>query len=163
MTRIPATKGKNLVELLDMLEPVPAPDRISMWPATQAWIWLGLIVAAAVIWGAWRLYLRWKSNAYRRAALAELAQAGDDPAMIAAILRRVALVAYPRKQVAGLVGQEWLRFLDRTSATGTAARGFSSDVGALLIKAPYRKEPANPDLSRLARDWVKSHQTEAPV
>ncbi|UWQ89637.1 DUF4381 domain-containing protein [Rhodobacteraceae bacterium M382] len=158
MTQIPDTDGKNLVELLDMLEPIPVPDPISMWPATQAWTWLGAVVLGMALWGAWRVFQRWQANAYRRAALAELVQVGDDPAAIAAVLRRVALVAFPRKQVAALVGAEWLAFLDQTCD----GAGFASATGAALVRAPYTDEQSDPNLKSLARHWIRFHRTGGP-
>ena len=109
MADTPETDGKNLVELLDMLEPIPEPAPISMVPATAGWIWLGLAVAAALAYAGYRAHRHWKANAYRRAALAELAHAGDKPEAIAAILRRAVLVAYPRSEVAALTGPDWIR------------------------------------------------------
>ncbi len=159
MADLPVTDGKDLVTLLDMLKPIPEPAPISMWPATQAWIWLGLALLVLLGWAGWRIHRHWTANAYRRAALVELKAAGDDPVAIAAILRRAALVAYPRRQVAGLVGAEWLSFLDRTGGKGA----FSSDLGAVLISAPYRPQPASPALAAVARDWLKSHKVNAPT
>lgn len=156
MSDLPDTDGKNLVELLDMLKPIPEPAPISMWPATEGWIWLALLLLALAATVGWWTHRRWAANAYRRAALAELAAAQDDPAAIAGILRRAALVAYPRRQVAALLGPDWLGFLDDTCRDS----GFSSAAGAALVRAPYREEPTNPDLTRLARGWLKTHRSE---
>ncbi len=157
MADLPETDGRNLVELLDMLRPIPEPEPISMLPATQGWVWLGLVVlltlAALGRWG-WR---RWRANAYRRAALAELEAAGDDPAATAGILRRAALVAFPRRKVAGLLGPDWLEFLDRTCP----GAGFSGAAGEALLRAPYREQAPNPELTRSARHWLKSHRPGA--
>ena len=161
MEEIPDTEGKNLIELLDMLKPVPEPDPISMFPATQGWVWLGLALClAALLVGRWS-WRRWRANAYRRAALAELKTAGDDPATVAAILRRAALVAYPRGQVASLTGAAWLAFLEKT-CDGAAFVGEVGEVGAALVQAPYRGGgAANPELTRQAQHWLKGHRAEA--
>ncbi|MBU2941329.1 DUF4381 domain-containing protein [Shimia thalassica] len=151
-------EGKNLVELLDMLEPVPEPAAISMWPQTQGWLFLLLVVGLLALWG----WLKWRdhhrANAYRRAALVALNDAGDDPVRIAEILRRTAVIGFSREAVAGLAGQDWLRFLDRNSAQG----GFDSDLGRKMIAAPYKSGATDevPGLQALAKVWVKSHHTE---
>ena len=49
---------------------------------------------------------RHRRNAYRREALRELEEA--DAADISAILKRTALVAFPREQVASLSGAAWM-------------------------------------------------------
>jgi len=148
-------EGKNLVDLLEMLEPVPEPRAMSLWPATEAWIWLGLVVLALIAWGLlqWRRHHR--ANAYRRAALAELAQAGDDPTSIASILRRTALSAYPRVDVAGLTGDAWLAFLDAQSGT----QAFVGPQGHGMLAAPYTDSRAPiRGLGDMARDWVRRHK-----
>ena len=146
----------NLVELYDLLIAPEAPAAVSMWPQTVGWVWaLGVLVILVGIavwkWVAWR-----RATAYRRAALAALAAAGDDPAAIADILRRTALVGFPRAQVAGLHGAGWLGFLDKTGSN----TGFSgSDAGQALIMAPYTPQSPDARLPALAAEWIKSHRT----
>ena len=86
-------KGLGLVELIELLEEVPEPPPVSMMPQTLGWIVVGLVLAALLF-----LLIRWavrrhREEAYRRAALRELDEAGDDPAAISAVLRRTALAA----------------------------------------------------------------------
>ncbi|MDJ0994940.1 MAG: DUF4381 domain-containing protein [Dinoroseobacter sp.] len=147
-------EGLGLVELLDLLEPVPEPEPISMLPQTVGWVWLGLLVAALTIWLARLVIYHRRANAYRRAALAALQDAGDDPAKIAVVLRRAAITAYSRDQVASLSGADWLAFLD-SSFSGT---GFRNGPGTVLASAPYTAavRPA-PGLNALARNWVQKH------
>jgi hypothetical protein len=150
--------GKNLVELLDMLEPVPEPAEISMWPQTEGWIWLGAAILVLLVlivrrWVSWR-----RANAYRRAALSELKRADDDPVVVANILRRTALADYPREQVAGLTGDNWLRFLDG-KASGSR---FLSEKGKAMAAAPYRGDVAPVHgLSAMAETWVRKHKADA--
>lgn len=147
-------QGKSLVELLDMLEPVPEPERVSMMPQTAGWLVLAL-VGLVLGWLALRVFLKHHhANAYRRAALAELDHSGDDPALIAPILRRTALAAYPRAEVAGLHGADWAAFLDRT-AKGSS---FSSETGLRLVSAPYTQTSPSSVYSKMARDWILGHE-----
>ena len=105
-------QGLGLVELINLLEEVPEPPPIAMTPQTPGWIVLGVVVAVLLF-----LLLRWavqrhRAEAYRRAALRELEQAGDDPAAISTVLRRTALAAFPagagrsthRSRLAGFSG-----------------------------------------------------------
>jgi Domain of unknown function (DUF4381) len=92
--------------------------------------------------GLW--WVRWRRQAYRRAGLRELrviaARLDAAPeraaALVAlvALLKRVALVAYAREQVAALSGDAWLTFLDRTGGTARFARG----PGAVLAAVSSR-------------------------
>ena len=146
--------GKDLIELLDLLEPVPVPVPISLWPQTPGWIVLGVVVLALLAVGVRHLRARHRADAYRRAALAELAQTGDDAALIAALLRRTALAGFPREQVAGLTGKNWMNFLDQSYG----GKGFSGSEGKTLLAAPYRHNTHGPALSELARTWIATHK-----
>ncbi|MEM7429506.1 MAG: DUF4381 domain-containing protein [Pseudomonadota bacterium] len=149
--------GLNLVELIDRLEMVLTPEPVSLWPQTWGWVWLGLAVAALLAYGLHR-FIHWRrANAYRRAALEELARVHDDPAAIAAILRRAALAAYPRTNVASLYGDDWLAFLDRT----LGGSSFSNGPGRVLATAPYTPAPPSDGLASLAADWVQRHKGNA--
>ncbi|MEM7462507.1 MAG: DUF4381 domain-containing protein [Pseudomonadota bacterium] len=150
----PEFEGLNLVELLDLLEPVPQPDPISMTPQTAGWIWLGLIVVVLLFLAIRKAVNFRRANAYRRAAVSELAGVGDDAAEIAAILRRTALVAFPREAVAGLHGEDWLAFLN----SSYPGKGFAGDAGTALILAPYREDREVPNLNETARDWIRRHK-----
>ncbi|WP_109311853.1 DUF4381 domain-containing protein [Ruegeria sp. AU67] len=149
-------EGKSLVDLLDMLEPAPVPEPISMIPQTWGWSVLALILAGLIILGVYAFLRHRQFNAYRREALIELAASDHDAAKIAEILRRTALVAYPRRKVAALHGEEWTNFLNQTSDNVT----FTDCAGRQLVEAPYRDVKADPDLEILAQNWIKSHKRE---
>ena len=146
----------SLVDLLDLLEPIPEPIPVSLWPQTAGWIWLGLAVACVAAWLGRRWILAHRANAYRRAALAAITTAGDDPTALAAVLRRAALAGYPRAEVAGLFGEDWLAFLDDAYG-GT---GFCEGPGRLLAVAPYASAGQTPDLSSLVAEWVRRHHRQ---
>jgi len=156
MEDLPETEGLNLVELLDLLKPIPEPEPISMVPQTQGWLWLTLAVAmlCAIILVAVVNHRR--ASAYRREALKELQSAQGDPARIAVILRRTALVAYPRRQVASLSGENWLEFLSDT-CPGVS---FTGEVGVALTEGPYKDLAVNTALEQQCRQWVKHHRRE---
>ena len=145
----------NLVDLLDQLiEPAPPPP-VSMAPQTAGWAVLALLVLCGLVYALWTYRDYRQRNAYRRAALVALDGAGDDASAIAAVLRRAALVAYPRSEVASLSGDDWLSFLDRSGRMS----GFREGAGRVLVTAPYAGvgKPA-PELSGLARTWITKHE-----
>ncbi|WP_170437599.1 DUF4381 domain-containing protein [Ruegeria arenilitoris] len=155
----PDTEGKSLVELLDMLKPAPEPAPISMVP--QTWGWVVLAVALLLVVGLILVAIlrHRQSNAYRRYALKELDRCQNDPAKAAEIVRRAALVAFPRSQVAGLTGDDWTNFLGQTADLP----GFSASALGNLAAAPYRKGVTDPDATELARQWIKSHRSKGAV
>lgn len=153
------TAGKSLVDLLNMLEPAPEPAPVSMMPQTWGWAAIAVILVALVVCAAAMTLRHRHANAYRRLALAELANPGISSSKAAEILRRTALAAYPREQVAGLYGEDWINFISQSSDS----IHFSSELSRVLSEAPYRETPANQDLTHLARHWVKSHKPDRRV
>lgn len=154
----PELDPQNLVALYDALAPIAAPPAISRAPQTAGW-WVvaaAILLTIAVTGFAWRRHDR--ANAYRRAGLDALDEAGQDPAAIAMVLRRTALAGFPRGSVASLHGPEWLGFLDAT-APGAAFTG--STEGAQLASAPYRQKQASAGLQAKARLWIKTHKVRA--
>lgn len=145
---------QNLVDLIDALVVPAAPAPISMMPETWGWAVLAAVVALAAGWAAWRWIAQRRADAYRRAALGQLERA-ETGAEIATILRRAALAAYPRADVAGRTGADWAGFLDRT-----AHGGFDAEAARELGSAPYRADtaPASPSLRVAAERWLRTHR-----
>jgi hypothetical protein len=145
------TRPANLPDLLALLnEPAPPPP-VSMAPETAGWWIVGAIALSALGFGLWRAWSGWRRNAYRRDALAALGAAGADTAAIATILRRAALAAFPRREVAGLSGADWIAFLH---ATGP----FPEGAAAQLLRAPYAPGVQAPDLREAAEAWIRGHR-----
>lgn len=154
----PELDTQNLVALYDALAPITEPPAISLAPQTAGWWVVGaaLLLMNALAMFVWRRHYR--ASAYRRAGLDALAEAGQDPAAIAMVLRRTALAGFPRERVASLHGSEWLDFLD---ATGPGAAFTGSTEGAQLASAPYRQAQASSGLQAKARLWIKTHKVRA--
>jgi hypothetical protein len=145
----------TLIDLLNRLVLPAEPEPVSMTPQTWGWAVLGAILLALLAWGIWRWRNHRRANAYRRAALRLLADSDDMPDRIAEILRRTALAAYPRADVASLNGGAWLRFLDSHAKGADFAKG-----GQALATGPYKPMPPDPALTQRARDWVRHHRSE---
>ncbi|ABG30232.1 DUF4381 domain-containing protein [Roseobacter denitrificans] len=156
--KTPSTNAPtSLVDLINKLvEPVePAP--ISMVPQTGGWVVLAIVLIVLALYGVLRIRAHLRRNAYRKAALSALEQAGDDAAAIATILRSTALAAFPRAQVASLSGPEWLAFLDRCAGMDD----FTNGAGQVLATAPYAScARADPALREAAKNWVRRHQRQ---
>ncbi len=135
----------RLADLHDIVLP-PAPP---LWPpAPGVWVLLGLTLVLG--FSAWRHYRsRRRRNAYRRAGLAALegARTARD---VSVVLKRVALAAWPREQVASLYGRDWIGFLNaHCRGCGFAEQDW---------QAP--EEPADPALRDKAARWIAHHFTE---
>ncbi len=91
------------------------PDAIPLVPQTPGWIAVGVLLVLALFWLGWLVYRRRQKNAYRRQAtkhLAAIASSTASPAELPFILRRAALRAFPRKDVASLHGDAWRIWLN---------------------------------------------------
>lgn len=143
----------DLSNLHDIVLPMP----ISYWPPAPGWWMLALALLAVVLILIARFVAHYRRNAYRRAALRELDAIGPavdstSAVRISAVLKRTALVAFPREEVAGLTGPAWLAFLDRTGRTEAFSSG---DLAALAYGGSSREGSA---ISRAAKHWVRRHR-----
>ncbi len=146
----------SLLGLLNKLVEPGDPPPVSMMPQTWGWGFLAMVAGILAVLSIVYFYRRWCANAYRRSALGALEQAHGAPEEIAAILRRTALAAFPRKDVAGLTGADWLRFLSSTCKKSP----FDGAVGDALLLAPYRDIPPSAELEDAAARWIRSHRRE---
>lgn len=165
----PAAPGS--LDLLSALRDIHEPPAPGFWPPAPGWWLLAALLLAALV--AVVLYLRRRHRRARpvRAGLAELdrwiadARSGGEPAAhaerLAALLRRVALIRYPRPAVAALTGEAWLQFLDRTSNSNAFT------VGPGRVLGDERYAPAmtlDVDvLGAIARRWLQEHLDGATV
>jgi hypothetical protein len=145
------------------LRDIHLPAAPPFWPPAPGW-WL--VAAAALLVLAWlgRVALRrHRLRRQRQQALAALAQFERDLAserspgalaQISIMLRRLALLRFPRRDVAALTGNNWLRFLDESGGGGR----FLDGPGRVLATGPYQAVlPADTDvreLVALVRSWI---------
>lgn len=154
----------SLQNLNDLAMPAPVP----LWPPAPGWY---LVLALSVLLAAWllrRAWLRQRRNRYRKQALAALSRlappaAGSDAHRLAELLKRAALTAWPRSEIAALSGAAWHRFLDRTAASDRFSRG----AGATLDRLAYGdgegavSETDWLELKSAAEHWLKRHRAPA--
>jgi hypothetical protein len=158
----------SLVNLHDIIS---APQA-AWWPPAPGWFMLAAAFLTGVIAGLWRWLMWWRSNAYRRVALAQLAHlevqlqdAGQREAslrILPELVKRTALAVWPRQTVASLSDEAWLVWLDET----WQEQLFSAGPGRLLPLLAYA------DASRLSaltaeeigalvsliRNWIRLHR-----
>ncbi|MEZ8819760.1 DUF4381 domain-containing protein [Vibrio sp. 10N.222.54.A1] len=98
------------------LSPVIAPDAPTWWPLAWGW-WAVVITAIALIALVFFILKRRKNNQQaKQEALSYFSnsqsQDGLSPSKAQRILRQAALSYFPREKIAGLSGDDWLKFLD---------------------------------------------------
>ena len=161
-------------EPLAQLRDLHLPHAVADWPPALGWWLLAGLVLFGLVWFMRALYRRYQSNAYRRfaqreltAIVAEHATTQDARRALSALqflMKRVAMTAFNRAEVAALTGVAWTQFLDATSATSQ----FSLGPGELLIDGPYEatQDHSSQELTALfslCAEWLKNHSRASVV
>ncbi len=161
----------SVSEALAGLHDVVAPAPVSWAPQTLGWAVLAAALVALLAWWGWRAWKRAQANRYRKVALAEIDRVERalrlDPSSrrvalgtVNEILKRTALTAWPRAEVASLAGEDWLEFLD---ATGES-RDFHAGPGRALADRVYApgglpaSEGERQAFLAAVRRWVRHHR-----
>jgi len=159
---------------LDRLHDIVVPPPVPWWPPAPGWYLLAALAMVFVVALIVRHVMIWRANAYRRAALAELnllargnaaaIQAQSRLQEAAAILKRTALAAAPREEVAMLSGEVWIDWLNERGS-GVL---FQGDVAQLLEHTIYKtgnsdvSEDALRDVMETIRAWIVRHRVDQP-
>lgn len=145
---------------LNRLHDIVVPESTSIFPLAAAW-WIILagfgIVLLAV---AWKYFLFWRKNAYRRAALREYSdlQAREDSAVrdYAILLKRTSMAAFGRRISAGIFGEEWIRFLEEHVSFDVP------DIARhVLVDELYEEKQVSVDkeaFTEFVGRWIKEHK-----
>ena len=141
---------------LEGLNDVVVPEPVSLMPQSIGWVVLGVAVLAVLGVVALLVWRRHRRNAYRRAALAQV-QATPLVAL-PALVKRVALAAAPRAEVAALTGEAWLAFLDRTYGGNGFTNGPGRALASLSFDPAAADEQSAAELRRLVALWIGRHR-----
>jgi len=152
---------------LAALNPLREPPPVGWWPPAPGWWLLLALVLLGLGALVYTLYRRRRARAYRKQAarqVAELyeswARTGDSAAFAAAVnalLKSVAVRAYPREQVAAIHGRQWAEFLNSSAPggpdfdNGFTRAVYTGDAGELDIEA----------LHAAALHWIRHHRVPA--
>jgi hypothetical protein len=144
------------------LRELPLPEPVEWWPATPGWLVVAALVTALAAWIGWRSWLAWQRGRYRREALVRLGRIANGRAGLTelpGLLRRTALAAFPREEVAALRGPDWVVWLNSHGGR------FEASDAAWLDRLPYdpeagrRLDPAAVErLVSASRRWVRAHR-----
>jgi hypothetical protein len=142
------------------------PEPVSWWPPAPGWWVLAALLLATLLFVTWWLLRRHRRRAAARQAEQELAglrealkRRGNEPEILrelSKLLRRFALAVFPRRRVAALTGEAWLRFLDEHGGNGR----FRDGPGRQLVDAPYRQQggEAFEQIADLVEDWIRRNR-----
>jgi hypothetical protein len=153
--------GGSLQNLNDIVVPGP----VGWWPLAPGWYVLATLALIAVLFLAVRQWRRWQQNRYRRQAMMELSlirrsASGESLRQLPALLKRTALSAWSRENVASLNGRAWHRFLDDSAGMNRFCSGAGNILDQLAYAGAGATLPAEPALEQVldaAELWLKKH------
>lgn len=152
-------------DALTQLKDIHLPAQVGWWPLAPGWYAVLLLLFIAVITITYKLYKRQMNARPKKQALLLLhtyvTQYEQDhnaqlaSARISELLKRVALVYYPRAQVASIYGEAWITFLNQTS-TGIDFQ----PVRSMLLETPFQSgaQVHLKPLIRRAELWIKQRR-----
>lgn len=160
------TDPASLENLHDIVVPGPVP----WWPPAPGWYVVAFGLLLFLSWMGWKILRDRRANHYRRVALGELQRLRSLAAVAATreqalqqlpgLLKRTALAAFPRTEVAALSGDDWLRFLDRTGQTDAFTRGAGRRLSIVAYDPQRGASFSAADLEGLlevSRKWILNH------
>ena len=155
-------KAKELSQLRD----IHLPEPIGWWPPAPGWYFLAILILVALIVAIIFLTRHYLNGRARRQALRLLETYQQQylehhinhqliAARLSELLKRVALVYFPREKVASLQGESWIAFLNDTG------KGLNFNaVQRELLELPYQSEVACDfqPLFGLVRTWIRQRR-----
>ncbi|WP_051938313.1 DUF4381 domain-containing protein [Ghiorsea bivora] len=159
-----------LQQLKDIHLPAPSP----WWDWAIGW-WILLALAVAALWFVmpklWRKWQTWRKQRmlqhtihteYQRIcdAYARHQQTQQLAADINTLLRRVALTVFPKQSVAGLIGEDWLKFLDQVWQDKATSSFSEQPFADMLLHGAYQPDGVMSEqqaqaLCDLVQAWLK--------
>ena len=159
----PGSAAQQPTDPLANLRDIQLPSDISTIPAFGWWLLAAIVLLAFVAFGFF-LWRRYQQRQYRRSALqlqqdlfnTELSETQKLQALNA-LLKRVAIRAYPSFDVAGLNGKQWRDFLER-SAPGVIV---NTDVDKMLTDQLYNGQAISSaelnHFNKFVNSWINKH------
>jgi Domain of unknown function (DUF4381) len=149
------------------LRDIHLPEAISWWPPALGWWLLAILIPLLFVLIFWLFKRITRKTAIKDATklLLKIKQDthldnGEKLKALSALLRRVAISKVGRNECAGLIGEQWLEFLDR-SVKGSP---FTQGIGKLLVTATYQKHPPmDIDISQLTglcEEWLNAQKKQ---
>lgn len=169
----PPKPDPALQTALQSLHDIVLPEPVSWLPQTWGWVLVAAVIMGGAIIATLRWVRRYRADAYRREALAMLdpirelleqpAARSEGVRQLGELLKRTALAAWPRGEVASLSNEDWVRFLTDHCDTDTHA------LKSFLDDFEYRDADAlahlpswvGEDVIVATRSWIEQHDVSA--
>jgi hypothetical protein len=146
---------------LSELKDIHLPDAIGFWPLAYGWWLLLVVIVLGVGWGIILWRKKHQLGLPKRQALLLLSSINETqktwPRQLNTLLKRLAMVYFPKHQVANLHGKDWCIFL--VGQLPKKKQAIFAEQFSLLQANCYRRATGTPpDYERCAeqiRTWIK--------
>jgi len=158
------------------LADIHIPATPSAWPPAYGWWIVAALLLALITLITIKIIRYRKLKKQQKLTLQVLEtlernlQSGGSTAALAEInilLKRLALMHYPRQKIASLTGKKWLNFLDDSLDSTGKSKDFSHGAGRILADAPYLATmPDQADikgLKKVVKRWVKNISSKEAI
>ncbi len=155
----------NITEnIMANLHDIITPDPISMFPASDGYAILLMLIAATLFPLSLYAYKYHMRNLYRKDALKEIKQVRDTDSPLdkelvymLQLLKRVAIVAYTREKVANLSGKTWWQFLKEKShiSMGDDLEAYCESI---YLGDSTLTQAKNDAVINYITKWIKNHK-----
>ena len=158
------------------LRDIHLPEPISWWPIAPGW-WMLIASLFLIITIIFILRKSYLGKQLKRDITAELEnikqqfQNTQNKSQLAKslsiLLRRACISYYPKTNIAGLTGEHWLAYLDKTNVKLSKNNSFKSNAGEVLLSAPYLPDSTKldfdaPSLIDLCEVWLLAPHKKMP-
>ncbi|MBU2951865.1 DUF4381 domain-containing protein [Tamlana agarivorans] len=154
-------QDKN-IELSPIMEPAPIPFTMD----TLGWKIVFSLLFILISYIAYKLYIKYKHNAYRRDAVSQIMVLKTQDkettssliSQVMFLIKQTALQTYNRKEVAALQGENWLAFLDKK-----LHKPYYLKHQEVIASAIYKNEFNNTgsfnfnEFAETSITWIKKH------
>ncbi len=160
------------------LRDIHLPEAIFWWPLAPGW-WILLASITSVFLILYIVRKIYQNRQLNRDIASELEtikqqfEINQNKSQLAkslsTLLRRACISYYPEDNIAGLIGENWLRYLDATFTSNKTEIKFQDSIGHILLDAPYLPDDSALDyndqaLLQLCEAWLgSSHKKTARV
>ena len=150
------------------LRDIQIPDAISAWPPAIGW-WVLAVLIPRWCYLRYRLYRRLTRKTALKAAKKQFKILRDQSPLskqeklieLSSLMRRTAVSLYPRTDVAGLTGEQWINFLNQSAEDPD----FNGRIAELFTDSLYSKAENNFPLAPLfaaCESWL-NYQKEPKI
>jgi len=156
---------------LQNLNDIVLPEAAGWWPLAIGWYFLFGLSLILLVWFIYTSIQRRIKNQYRRTALHQLQLLALDInraekrefalRQIPILLKRTALTAYPRKQLASLAGRRWHEFLNSKVSTPSFNESCCNSLDSISYSVGNLDNVTTEEASELLQaceHWLKHHQ-----